>query len=219
MRRTIPLFTLLLSSVLCGNAAAQTCVGMPSFASGQMQVAGGGQFADGANSFAGSFGYGMPKNVYGKASVGTTSYDGLEASSLDFGVAGGYQIALESKRTAEVCPVASLNFGRGPNDVGGSGVDLSSRTFAFGASLGALVNHDATVQILPNASFQFANTRNTIDDGTTSASGSESYGLLTLGTGFVFHSRFSVNPSISIPVGLDGSSTSFGLGGALNFGR
>ena len=75
------------------------------------------------------------------------------------------------------------------------------------------------MQILPNAAFQFANTRATIDDGTTSTSGSESYGLLTLGTGFVFHSRFSVNPSISIPVGLDGSSTSFGLGGAINFGR
>jgi hypothetical protein len=219
MRRTIPLFTLLVSSFICGNAAAQTCVGMPSFASGQMQVAGGGQFADGANSFAGSFGYGMPKNVYGKASVGTTSYDGLDASSFDFGVAGGYQIALESKRSAEVCPVASLSFGRGPNDVGGSGVDLSSRTFALGASLGALVNHSSTVQILPNAAFQFANTRNTLDDGTTSASGSESYGLLTLGTGFVFHSRFSINPSLTIPVGLDNSSTSFGLGGAINFGR
>ena len=96
---------------------------------------------------------------------------------------------------------------------------MSSRTFAFGASLGALVNKSSQVQILPNAAFQFANTRNTLDDGTTSASGSESYGLLTLGTGFVFHSRFSVNPSISIPVGLDGSSTSFGLVGAMNFGR
>ena len=169
--------------------------------------------------FGGTFGYGAPKGLYGKAGIGTTSYDGLDGSSFDFGLAGGYQIPLETKRTAEVCPVASLSIGSGPNDVAGSGIDLSSRTFAFGASLGALVNKSSVVQILPNAAFQFANTRATIDDGTTSTSGSESYGLLTLGTGFVFHSRFSVNPSISIPVGLDGSSTSFGLGGAINFGR
>src|SRR5262249_15073955 len=123
------------------------------------------------------------------------------------------------KRMAEVCPVANLSIGRGPNNVGGSGIDMSSRTFAAGASLGVLVNHAKTVQILPNAAFQFANTRSTVDDGTNSVSGSESYGVLTLGTGFVFHSRFSINPSIDIPMGLSGASSSFVLNGAINFGQ
>ncbi|HEY8256320.1 MAG TPA: hypothetical protein VIG08_01570 [Gemmatimonadales bacterium] len=218
MRRTL-LLSLALPLIVGTKAVAQTCVGMPSFSSGQMQVAGGGSFADGASGFSGTFGYGAPKSVFGKAGIGTTSYDGLDGSSFDFGVAGGYQIPLQSKRTAEVCPIASLSLGSGPNDVGISSVDMSSRTFAFGGALGVLVGRSSQVQFVPNASFQFANTRNTIDDGTTSASGSESYGLLTLGTGFLFHSRFSVNPSISIPVGLDNSSTSFGLGGAINFGR
>ena len=192
---------------------------MPSFSSGQMQIAGGGNFADGSSGFGGTFGYGAPKSLYGKAGIGSTSYDGLGGSSFDFNVGGGYQIPLHASRTAELCPVASLGLSSGPNDVLASGVDLSSRTFAFGASVGALVGGSPQMQIVPTASFQFANTRATIDDGTTSASGSESYGLLTLGTGFVFSSRFSLNPSISIPVGLDGSSTSFGLAGAMNFGR
>jgi hypothetical protein len=218
MRRAL-LFSFLLSSFFSARASAQTCVGMPSFASGQMQVAGGGTFADGANGFAGTFGFGAPNDLYGKASVGTMSYDGLNGSSVDFAVSGGYQAPLEINRTAEVCPMASLSFGSGPKNVGGGGVNLSSRTFAFGGSLGVLVNHSSQVQILPNAAFQFANTRNTIDDGTTSTSGSDSYALITLGTGFVFHSRFSVNPSITIPVKRYGSSTLFGLGGAINFGR
>jgi hypothetical protein len=72
---------------------------------------------------------------------------------------------------------------------------------------------------VPNAAFQFANTRATADDGTTSASNSESYALLTLGTGFVFNSRFSLNPSINLPIGLDGADASFGLMGAMNFGH
>jgi hypothetical protein len=218
MRRILTL-SLVLPFYLATQAAAQTCVGMPSFSTGQMQVAGGGQFANGANSFGGTFGYGVPKGLYGKAGVGTTSYDGLNGSSFDLGLSGGYQVPLHSSRTAELCPVASLSLGSGPKNVLGSGVDMSSRTFALGASVGALLGRNPQLRFVPNASFQFANTRATADDGTTSASASQSYGLLSLGTGFVFNSRFSLNPSISVPVGLDGGDASFGIMGAMNFGR
>ena len=218
MRRAL-LLSLALTLSLGARAAAQTCSGMPSFSAGQLQATAGGSFADGASSFGGTFGYGVPKSFYGKAALGTTSYDGFDGSSLDFGLAGGYQIPLQASRTAEVCPVASLSIGSGPDDVLGSGTDMSSRTFAFGAALGAHVGNNPQLQIVPNASFQFANTRVELDDGEDSLSGSESYALLTLGTGFVFNSRYSLNPSISIPVGLDGSDTSFGLAGAIHFGR
>jgi hypothetical protein len=219
MRRTLLLSLALPFTLLATKAAAQTCVGMPSFSSGQMQIAAGGAFADGASSFGGTFGLGAPKGLYGKAGIGTTSYDGLNGSSTDFSIGGGYQVPLHSSRMAEVCPVANLSIGSGPNDVLGSGVDLSSRTFAFGASVGGLVGHSTQMQILPNASFQFANSRATADDGSTSSSNSESYALLTLGTGFVFNSRFSLNPSLSFPIGLTGGDTQFGLMGAMNFGR
>jgi hypothetical protein len=216
--RRILLLSLALPLLLGSKAAAQACAGMPSFASGPMQITAGGSFADGASSFGGTFGYGQPTGLYGKVGLGTTSYDAFDGSSLDFGVGGGYQIPLHTSRKAELCPIASLSFGSGPNDLVG-GVDMSSRNFAFGAAVGALVGNSTQMQILPNASFQFANTRVAFDNGTTSAAGSESYGLLTLGTGFVFNSRFSLNPSISIPMGLDGSDASFGLNGAINFGR
>jgi hypothetical protein len=219
MRRIFLLSLALPFTLLTTKAAAQTCVGMPAFSSGRMQVAGGGSFADGVSSFGGTFGYGTPKGLYGKAGVGTTSYDALSGSSFDLNFGGGYQIPLQSSRMAQVCPVANLSIGSGPNNVLSSDVDMSSRTFAFGAAIGGLVGHSTQMQILPNASFQFANTRAVADDGTTSAAGSESYGLLTLGTGFVFNSRFSVNPSLTFPMGLDGSNTSFGLSGAINFGR
>lgn len=218
MRRAL-LLSLALPLMLGGRAAAQTCVGMPAFSSGRMQVAAGGTFADGASSFGGTFGYGVPKNFYGKAGIGSTSYDAFDGSSFDLNLGGGYQIPLQASRTAELCPVANLSLNSGPNDIVGSGVDMSSRTFAFGAALGAQVGNNPQMRILPNASFQFANTRLSMDDGTNDVSGSESYALLTLGTGFVFNSRYSLNPSINIPMGLDGSDVSFGLAGAINFGR
>ena len=218
MRRAL-LLSLALSFMLGGRAAAQTCVGMPSFTSGNMQVTAGGSFADGASSFGGTFGYGVPKSFYGKAGLGSTSYDGLDGSSFDLNLGGGYQVPLATSRMAELCPIASLSLASGPNDIVGSGIDMSSRTFAFGAAVGALVGNSSQVRILPNASFQFANTRLSMDDGTDSVSGSESYALLTLGTGFVFNSRYSLNPSISLPIGLDGSDASFSLAGAIHFGR
>jgi len=217
--RRILLLSLAIPLLLGSKAAAQACAGMPSFSSGPMQMTAGGSFADGASSFGGTFGYGVPNGLYGKAGIGTTSYDAFDGSSFDFGVGGGYQIPLHASRKAELCPIANLSFGSGPDDVLGSGVDMSSRTFSFGAAIGALVGQSPQMQILPNASFQFANTRAEIDDGTSSSSGSESYGLLTLGTGFVFNSRFSLNPSISLPMGLEGSDASFGLSGAIQFGR
>ena len=217
MRRALFL-SFALTLALGAKAAAQSCTGMPSFSAGKMQVTAGGSFADGTSSFGGTFGYGQPKSFYGKAALGTTSYDGIDGSSLDFGVSGGYQIALKSSRPIEVCPVASLTVGSGPNDVL-PGVDMSSRTFTMGAALGAQLGNNPQLQIVPNASFQFANTRLSMDDGSDSVSGSESYGLLTLGTGFIFNSRYSLNPSISLPMGYDGSDASFTLAGAIHFGH
>jgi len=213
--RRILLLSLALPLLLGSKAAAQACTGMPSFSSGPMQITAGGSFADGTSSFGGTFGYGQPTGLYGKAGIGTTSYDGIDGSSFDFGVGGGYQVPLHTSRRAELCPIASLSFGSGPNDVVGSGMDMSTRNIAFGAAVGALVGNSSQMQILPNASFQFANTRLEVGD----VAGSESYGLLTLGTGFVFNSRFSLNPSISLAVGSDLYDTSFGINGAINFGR
>src|SRR5262249_1432774 len=121
--RRILILSLAFPLYLSTQAAAQTCTGMPAFTSGHMQIAGGGQFQDGASGFSGTFGYGTPKSLYGKAGIGTTSYDAFDGSSFDFNVGGGYQIPLHSSRTAELCPIASLGLSSGPNDVLGSGVD------------------------------------------------------------------------------------------------
>jgi hypothetical protein len=216
--RRIVLLSLAVPFLLASRAAAQACVGMPSFGNGPMQIAAGGTFADGASSLGGTFGYGMPKGLYGKAGIGSTSYDALDGSSLDVALGAGYQIPLHSARKADFCPIANLSFGSGP-DVEEINLDMSRRTFSFGGAFGMLMSQTATMDIVPNASFQFANTRFSADDGIDSVSDSESYGLLTLGTGFVFNSRYSLNPSLSIPMGLDGSDIAFGLSGAINFGR
>jgi hypothetical protein len=217
MRRAL-LLSLWLSLLASGRSAAQTCLGMPSFAHGRMYVAPGVSFAEGATSYGGSVGYGAPRSFYGSAGFATTDYDDLAGSADNLNFSAGYQVPVAMGR-AELCPLASLSLGWGPNDQLGPGVDVSNRTVAAGAAFGLLVATGSQVQLVPNASFLLASTRLTLDDGTQSASDSEGYGALTLGTGLVFASRYSLNPTVTIPVGLSGADPSFGLTAGIHFGR
>jgi hypothetical protein len=217
MRRAL-LLSLLLPLLVSGRSVAQTCLGMPSFAHGRMQVAPGVSFAEGATSYGGSVGYGAPRSFYGAAGFATTEYDDVVASAENLNLSAGYQVPL-AMGTAELCPVASLSLGWGPDDVLGPGVDVSNRTIAAGAAFGILVGGGSPVQFVPSASFLLASTRLKVDNGTQSAVDSEGYGALTLGTGLVFASRYSLNPTVTIPVGLSGADPSFGLVASIHFGR
>ena len=217
MRRALVPF-LLLALLVTGRSAAQTCLGMPSFANGRMQLAPGIAIADGATSYGGSVGYGAPASFYGAAGFSATDYEDVVASAENVSVSAGYQVPLQAGR-AELCPLASLSLGWGPDDLLGPGVDVSNRTVAVGAAFGVVLGHGSRVQLMPTASFLLASTRLTLDNGIQSGSDSDGYGALTLGTGFVFSSRYSLNPSVTIPVGLSGSDPSFGLQAGIHFGR
>jgi hypothetical protein len=75
------------------------------------------------------------------------------------------------------------------------------------------------MQIVPTGGFGLAYLKVKADNGTTSSSGSETYGLLNLGVGMIFNSQIAVRPGISVPLGLDGGETSFGLTVGYNFGN
>ena len=218
MRRTV-ILSLAFTLALGAHAAAQTCVGMPAFSSGHMQVAGGGQFADGSSSFGGTFGYGTPKSFYGKAGIGTTSYDGLDGSSFDFNVGGGYQVPLHTKPTAELCPIASLSLGSGPNDVLGSGVDLSTRTFAFGP--GGRRPRDQPAASLP-AERVLPVRQHPRDGGRRHQLGVGLPELRAADAGHRVRVQLALQPEPEHQPARSGWTavdTSFGLMGAMNFGR
>ena len=84
MRRTL-VVSMALLAVANAPAAAQACLGLPSHANGQMQVAGNASFSDLYNSFGGSFGYGQPAGLFAHAQIGTTSYDGMDGSEIGLG--------------------------------------------------------------------------------------------------------------------------------------
>jgi hypothetical protein len=218
MRRSL-VVSLALLAIVRAPAVAQTCQGLASFSTGQMQATGNASFGNGMDTFGATFAYGQPAGAFGGIGIGTTSIDAFSASSFDLGVAGGYQMTAGKAKKIQLCPVANFGFGMGPKDVGGSGVDMSRTMGGMGLAVGTSLPGGPRMQIVPTGGLGLAYLKVKADNGTTSSSASETYGLMNLGVGFIFNSQIAVRPLISIPLGLDGGDTSFGLTVGYNFGN
>jgi hypothetical protein len=221
MRRSL-VVSLALLAIVRSPAVAQSCQGLASFSAGQMQVAGNAQFPEGGNVWGGSFSYGMPSGVYAGADVSTTSFDGLDQSSLGIGAHAGYQMKLGRTGKLSLCPVARLALGMGPDDEAAD-INSSSTDMHFGLALGTEMGTSQQVRILPTAGLGLQYTKLKIEDtspGGASLEGSETYGLARLGVGFVFNQQISVRPTIDIPVGSDlVNDPTFGITVGYNFGN
>jgi hypothetical protein len=216
MRRSL-VVSLALLAMVESPAVAQTCLGLASYSHGKMQVSGNGQFSDGMKRFGAGVNYGLPASVFAGAQISTTSFDGAPSSSIGVGANVGYQLALGKAANIHVCPTASLELGMGPDD-DAAGLDGSSRSANLGFSLGTTMGSTPRMQIIPTAGLGLAYTKLKLDDGTTTAEASETYGQARLGVGFIFNQQIAVRPSIDIPLGLDNSDPTFGLSVAYSFG-
>jgi hypothetical protein len=211
MRRSL-VVTLALLAIVRSAAVAQTCMGMASYSSGPVQVAGHGSTTTGANRFGASVGYGLPGSVFGSAGVATTSWDGADAS-LDFGGQVGYQMQVSK---AQICPVASLTLGNGPD---GAGFNTSTRSATFGLAIGTAFG-TSRMQIVPTAGLGLENLHAKVEDTGTGVTGegSDTHGIANLGVGLIFN-NISVRPNVSVPLGLTGADATLGLTLGFNFGR
>lgn len=220
MRRSL-VVSLALLAMVESPAVAQTCQGLASFSAGQMQVAGNAQFGEFANTWGGSFTYGMPSGVYAGADLSTTSFDGIDQSSLGVGAHAGYQMKLGQSGKMHLCPVARLALGMGPDD-DAANINSSSTDVHFGLALGTEMGANPRLRILPTAGLGLQYSKAKVEDtsvGGTSVEASETYGLARLGVGFVFNNQISLRPSVDIPLGSDISNDpAFGLTVGYNFG-
>ena len=216
MRRTL-FVSMALVAAVNAPAVAQTCLGLASFTSGKMQVSGDGQFTEGANRFGAGFAYGIPAGVFAGAGLSTTSYEAANASSLGIGANVGYQLNLGKSANVHVCPVASFELGMGPDDRA-TNTDASSQNANLGFSLGTTLRGTPRMQIIPTVGLGLAYSKLKVEDATTSSQLSDTYGRAQLGVGLVFNRSIAVRPSVSIPLGLDGSDPTFGMTVGYSFG-
>jgi outer membrane autotransporter protein len=202
-------------------AVAQTCQGLASFNAGQLQVAGTAQFAEFSNTWGANVTYGMPSGIYGGVALSTESFDNDGGSSLGIGAQAGYQMKLGQSGKLNLCPVARLALGMGPDDEDAE-LNAGQTHMHFGLALGTEMGANRQMRIIPTAGLGLQYSKLKVEDtspGGTTDEASETYGLARIGVGFVFNQQISVRPTIDIPVGSDlTNDPTFGLTVGYNFG-
>jgi hypothetical protein len=220
MRRSL-VVSLALLAIVRSPAVAQTCQGMASFSAGQLQVVGNAEFPEARNVWGGSITYGMPSGIYGGADLSTTSFDGLDQSSLGIGVHAGYQMKLGRTGKMNLCPVARLALGMGPDDEAND-LNRGTTDIHFGFALGTEMGSTRQLRILPTAGLGLQHSKFKEEDtspGGSTFDASETYALARLGVGFVVNQAISIRPTIDIPVGSDVvNDPTFGVSVGYNFG-
>jgi outer membrane protein with beta-barrel domain len=221
MRRSL-VVSLALLAIVRSPAVAQTCQGLASFSAGQLQVAGNASFPEARKVWGGSVTYGMPSGVYAGADLSTTSIDNDGGSSLGIGAHAGYQMKLGRTGKMNLCPVASLALGMGPDDEAAD-LNSSSTEVRFGFALGTDMGQNPRMRIIPTAGLGLAYNKFKSEDtgpGGSTTEFSETIGLARLGLGLVFNQQISVRPTIDIPLGSDLSNDpTFGVTVGYNFGK
>jgi hypothetical protein len=201
-------------------AEAQTCLGLAPFSAGRVQIGASGDFGNDAKAFSGSLTFGSTAGAFGGLSVGTISYDDFDGNTTAVGGSVGWQLPLGTDSRAQLCPGAGASYGFGPDNIEGSGTDLSSWNAFFGLQLGFSTGSNPQFRLVPTAGAALAYTKLELEGGFFGGlEDDETYGIITLGLGFVVNSQVSILPSVDILVGLEDADPSFGIMAAINFGR
>jgi len=179
-----------------------------------MHVGGALGVTDNTTSFGGGMTFGQPQGWYGGGSLGLMTFDGIDGNSLGLSGGVGYSLPLQQRSRWQLCPGATMSFGFGPDqDIGNTHVDVSTRSFSLGASIGTAAVLNKSVTLLPYASLAIANTNMKASSGGVSASQGDTYMLLGFGAGFQFSPNLVLRPSLTFAMDNDiTDDTIFGIG-------
>ena len=216
---------LLAAAVVLPAAAldAQTCLGLASFDTHPVRIGASVGSQDDLTSLGLNVNFGQRQGAFGGVGVGLTQFDDEDLDEDATTISGslGYQIPLgtntRSSRGPQVCPIGAVGYTIGP-DVGN--VDTRVLSLQGGFALGAPVDLTPAVRLTPFGALSLLHQRLSVtsDDDDGEFNDNESGGLLDIGAGLIFNDRFTIRPSVNIPIGFDRSDTGFSLTLGLSFG-
>ena len=145
-------------------------------------------------------------------------YDGIEEMGTGFSVGAGMPFRVSN--AVEFCPLVgfyheSLNI----DDPDLGTLRLTTRGFSFGGSIGGVVSASPAFEVVPHASTEFVAAKATASLLGESASESDSYFVVGLGSGFVVRRILSIRPSIAYAFGVEDADPVFALSIGVNFGQ
>lgn len=210
---------LLLSFSVPSLLHAQACLGAASYRVAPLQLDAGASFTDGSKGAGVQFGLGARQGAFMNLGVDFTSYDEVDGTGTSVGGSLGYDVAVTPipatgpapSTAVSFCPIASVAYTKFPslND-GFSDYDAHELDAGGGVALGISVTASPTVSVIPFGSFAYYRGQATVSiPGLGSEVTSDSFGVTQLGIGLLMNQRITIRPSVSIPVGVDGSNPVF----------
>jgi hypothetical protein len=220
MRRILPA-SLALVLLVAPAVRAQTCQGLPSFATAQVQVNGEASLTAESNAVGGGISGGLPAGPFGQVSLANRTHQDFGRSSLDVGAATGYEFALGQGSRVHLCPVLAGALQLGPNNAFNSDVHRLSQSARIGLSVGTELAPFGRWNVVPAFALSYAYQRDEAKDqaGAMLFRISDYYTLAQLGIGFVYKSTLSLRPYVDLPLWLDGGVPTVGVMVGYGLGR
>ena len=206
---------LVLTFLAASPAAAQLCVGNPSFGYGPYQGSIAASFSDGVRGVDAGFAAGG-QTIFGGAGVTVLNFTDVDVRTAGIFAHAGAELAGNRENTILLCPLVRLDVLAGP-DIGP--LDTSTVGLQGGGSLGVIVHDVGDLQVVPFFGLAIVYARTTQEVFGTEATFSDTGGRADLGVGFVFNRNAAITPSVSIPFATGGSDATFTIRFSFNFGR
>jgi hypothetical protein len=198
------------------SAQGQACIGLASLATRPMNLLVSAEFTDGAKAFTGRFGFGS-SIAFGGIRGSIVDYDDIDGTAKVIGADGGLSFITGAQRNISFCPIVGLSYTNYPDiEILGNSYGSSSTDGEAGIALGATLDA-GTMSLIPFGSLRGVYSRFDVDVP-NSDSESDTYGILSAGLSFVLSDAFLIRPIINIPLGLEGSDPSYGVGVSIGFG-
>ncbi len=209
----------LVSLAAFSQTHAQVCEGAASFSAGPVRLGAGLSVDSDAQSYGGQLAFGAPSGPFVNGTVSSVQYKDVSGSGLSVGGDAGFAIDLNPQRTVQFCPEVGFAYQTGPNfDTGFGSVSISTHGFSFGGAIGGVALQSPGFDFVPFVGGSYVIAQGTASGGGFSSSSNQNYGVATVGAGFVVSRVLTIQPSVSVPLGLNGGVVSFQLAVAFNAG-
>jgi len=201
------------------KVAAQTCYGDASFSAGPVRLGADVRAREGVKDYGVDVAVGARTGLFASAGISRAEFSDIDGSATVFGLSAGYAFDLNHARTVQFCPYVDLSHESLPDiDVGSSMLKSSVDAVGFGGSIGGTVRVGPSFDLVPFVGATYFVERFRARWNGETDSESDRLGVIDVGTGFVINKVLTLQPAVSIPVGIEGGKSAVGLAIKYNFG-
>ena len=193
---------LVLTVSFAASAAAQACLGYPSFRRGAVRLNVGGYNSKDGQAYAGAVSAGRSDGVFAGIGGGIAIDDSTDITSSAVTLEGGYQINLV-RNGPQLCPIFGAGLIFGPYDL--DGIDYTTAIVTGGLALGLPIPLSSGMRIVPNvaARYEYDSQKQLPVAGGDPLRANQSFGVLDVGFAWVIRDAFSIQPTWQKAFGLD----------------